>query len=59
MMDENEKDSVDDKCIGSQGWRKELKRASSGVKLSFTPTKQRLGRWVPMWPGLPKCWPEG
>ena len=39
MTDENERDSVDDKCIGSQGWRKELKRASSGVKLSFTPTK--------------------
>jgi hypothetical protein len=59
MTNENERDSVDDKCIGSQGQRKELKRASSGVKLSFIPTKQQLGRWVSMLPGLPERWPEG
>jgi hypothetical protein len=42
MMNENERDSMDDEFIGSQGWRKELERASSGVKSKFHSSKVAL-----------------
>jgi len=48
MTNENERDSVDDEFIGSQGWRKELERASSGVKSKFHSSKAAL-REVFIW----------
>jgi hypothetical protein len=48
MMNENERDSMDDEFIGSQGWRKGSERASNSVKSKFHSSKAAL-REVYVW----------